>query len=418
MRVFDWLRRPVRFCFCTRRRAQLTVLLVAALGWLAWYGGEGVRANVAVADARMALARYDFPKARERLQSASRLRPQRPAVWLLGAQVARREGDPVEAKRLLGRYEALVGTSTPEGRLEAALQRAQQGEIESDVYFLLPLVDADDPATEQILEALAVGAVHVYHIDKAGFWLHHLLTRFPKNPIGRLLRAQMDHALGKRERAATMCRELLADFPNNWRARQLLAGLLFRAQQFAEAAAEYEEVRRQRPDDLSPLLGLARCRDRIGQMEDARPLMREMEERFSDNSDALLECGRFALLDNRAGDAERLLRRAVQLTPSDHEVHYQLGLCLERLGRADEARHHHERFKQIEADLLRLDQLLQAVVKTPRDPAQRREAGLICLRNGQTAEGLRWLRGALEVAPGDKATQDALANHSRNQGNP
>ena len=70
-------------------------------------------------------------------------------------------------------------------------------------------------------------------------------------------------------------------------------------------------------------------------------------------------------------------------SPYDHEVHYQLGLCLERIGKADEARHHLDRFKQIETDLNRLVALLRLVVNHPRDPAPRREAGLICLRNGQ-----------------------------------
>src|SRR5207302_1235336 len=102
--------------------------------------------------------------------------------------------------------------------------------------------------------------------------------------------------------------------------------------------------------------------------------------------------------------------------PSDHEVHYQLGLCLEQAGKADEARHHFERFKQVEADLVRLDALLKAVINNPRDPAPRREAGLICLRNGQPTEALRWLQGALGVAPGDKATHAALADYYFDQG--
>jgi Flp pilus assembly protein TadD len=276
--------------------------------------------------------------------------------------------------------------------------------------------DAGHPATEQILEALLVGSVQVYQFDRAAFWAHHLLTRFPRNPIGRLIRAQMDDVLGKRDSAASACRELLADFPENARAKSLLAGLLYRAQQFAESAELYDELRRKRPDDLSPLLGLERCRDRMGRADDARALVRELEERFPANSEALLECGRFALGDGRAADAERLLRRAVELAPNDHEVHYQLALCLQRAGKTEEAREHFDQFKRVEADLVQLDALLKAVVNSPRDPAPRREAGLICLRNGQSAEGLRWLHGVLEIAPNDKPTHAALADYYMSQG--
>ena len=373
------------------------------------------RAHLAFERAEEALARYDFAAAREHIRLAGDLRPRKPAILLLAAQAARRDGDVNEAKQHLRRYKALVG-DTPDGRLEASLQQIQVGDIESDVYDLMAKVDAGHPATEQILEALLVGSVQVYHFDRAAFWAHYLLDQFPKNPIGRLIRAQMDDVLGKRELAATECRELLADFPDNTRAKVLLAGLLFRAQQFEEAAELYDELRHKRPDDLSPLLGLVRCRDRMGRTDEARLLVQELEERFSGKSEALLECGRFGLTDGRVSDAERLLRRAIELAPSDHEIHYQLGLCLERQGKTEEARQHFERFKQVEADLVRLDGYLKAVVINPRDPAPRREAGMICLRNGQPAEGLRWLQGALEVAPGDKSTHAALAEYYMGQG--
>jgi tetratricopeptide (TPR) repeat protein len=417
MRAPDRLRRVVVFCFRTRRRAQLAVLVLAGTGWLSWYAVGAVRAHLARSDAERALARYDFPAARDRLELATRLRPHKAALWLLAAQAARRDGDLAGAKNHLARYQSLIGVITHEGSLEASLQRVQQGDIEYDLDHLMFLVDSGDPAGEQILEALAVGSIEVYRIDRAEFWVHHLLTRFPKNPVGRLNRARMDDLLGKHERAAEGCRELLADFPENDNARRLLAGQLFLAQRFAEAADEYEELLR-RGANAQALLGLARCRERTGRLDETRALLRELEERFPDNSEALLECGRFALREDRAGDAEPLLRRALQLAPSSDEIHYQLGLCLERLGRTDEARRHLERFKEIEIDLMRMDALVKAAVRTPEDPAPRREAGLICLRNGQTGEGLRWLYSALKVAPTDKATHRALADFYRSQGDP
>lgn len=407
---FDRLRRAARASFRTRRRTVVSVLFLLAAGLVAWHTVRITRGHFAFKRAEEALARYDFPAAREHAKLATDLRPRKPGVWLLAAQAARRDGDAAEAKSHLEEYKSLAGR-TPEGRLEDSLQHAQRGEIERDVYDLMAKADAGHPATEQILEALAVGSVHVYHFDRAAFWLHYLLREFPKNPIGLLIRAQMDDLLGKRDLAAAGCRKILEDFPDHEKAKTLLAGLLYRAHQFPEAAVLYEDVRRKRPDELNPLLGLARCREQMGQSDDARALLREMEERFSGNSEALLACGRFALTDGRADDAERLLRRALELAPNDHEIHYQLGLCLERTGKSDESRNHFERFKEIEADLVRLDALLKAVINNPRDPAPRREAGMICLRNGQSAEGLRWLHGALEVAPNDRATQAMLAEY-------
>lgn len=416
MSVRRCLRSAVRLGFGSNRRRALSLLaLVAAVG-SCWYAGRIIRSNRASAAAEEALARYDFPAARNHLARAIQFRPQKPALWLLAAQAARRDGDLTDARKHLVHYETLAGDATLEGTLEWSLLYAQEGEIERDVQDLMWKADSRHPATEQILEALAVGSIHIYDFDRAGFWLHHLLSRFPKNPLGRLIRAQMDDVLGKRDRAAAGCRELLQDHPDNWKARLLLAGLLYRAQQYPEAAKHYSELHERRPNELSPILGLIRCRERVGQSEEARPLVQLLERDHPGNSDAMLECGRFALLESRFGDAEGLLRKAVALAPNDHEIHYQLALLFERTGKPVEAREHLERFKSIEADLTRLDNLLKAVVRSPRDPEPRREAGLICMRNGQASEGLRWLLGAVEIDPGDKASHRALADYYLLQG--
>ena len=271
MRFFDRLRRAAYACFRTRGRAIASIVVLVAVSVLTWHVVRLTRAHFAFERAEEALVQYDFAAAREHAKLAADLRPRKPELWLLAAQAARRDGDSAEAKNHLRRYRSLAGT-TPEGGLEDSLQTTQAGDIERDVYDLMAKADAGHPATEQILEALAVGSVHVYHFDRAAFWVQHLLERYPKNPVGRLIRAQMDDVLGKRDRAAAACRELLADFPDNVKAKTLLAGLLYRAQQFEESADLYAELWRKRPDDLSALLGLARCRDKMGRADEARAL--------------------------------------------------------------------------------------------------------------------------------------------------
>jgi predicted Zn-dependent protease len=416
MRALDRLHRAVAFSFKTRSRALVAVLVLLGAGALAWYGVQALRAHRARTDAEEALARYDFPEARARLALASKLRPRESALWLLAAQAARRDGDLTEAKKQLDRYRAMSAKASEAGALEESLQRVQQGDIEHDLDHLMALVDSGAPAAEQILEALAVGSLEVYRLDKAEFWVRHLLARFPKNPVGRLMLARKDDLLGKHEQTADACRQILADFPENSGARLLLAGQLVRVQRFAEAAVEYEELLKRGAHEPAAMLGLARCREHTGRPDETRALLRQLEERYPDNSEGLLECGRFALKEDRAADAERFLQRALQLAPSENEIHFQLGLCLERLGRTEEARRHLARFKEIEADLRRLDTFAKASISSPRDPAPRREAGIICLRNGQTAEGLRWLRSALAVAPEDRETHRVLADFYRSQG--
>lgn len=411
-RLSDWLLVPVR----TPTRAVLSMAAVALLALGGWHGLGVYRFHRDEAAAREALANYNFPEAQRRLASCLALRPDDPAVLLLAAQAARRDGLLDEAGGYLHRYYQRVSRSTPEGALQGVLLQVQRGEVKENVRALIDYLEVRHPDSEQILESLAQGCVHVYRLDEASFWTKQLLDRFPGNPIGRLLDAQTHATLHHREKAVEITSQLVEDYPDDDKARLYLAGLLFTAHQYEQAAHHYRELHRRQPAELMPLLGLVRSLLTLERLDEAAPLLRELEEKHADNSDALLECGRFALRQKRPADAESLLRRALVLAPNDHEVHYELAVCLGQLGRTNESRQHQERFKQIEADLILLEKTVAAMVKTPNDPAPRREAGRICLRNGQVAEGLRWLNGVLDVAPDDKPTHQILADFYASEG--
>lgn len=412
-RLRTWLLYPVR----TPRRAVLTALLLAAAGAVGWYAERVVRFNRSREAAERALAGYDFPAARRRLAECVRLRPDDPAVRLLAAQAARRDGALDEAQAHLDRHRDLAG-STPEGLLEESMLLAQQGQVEQVVDYLMDLADHRHPAAEQILEALAVGCVHVYRLDRAAFWVQYLLQQAPGNPIGLLVLGETAETLRQRDRAMETFRKLVDRHPGFARGRLALAQALLRARQYEEAAGHYEVLHRDRPDDVVPLLGLARCLAVLDRVEEARPLMRELRERHADNSEALLAASRFALREGRPEEAEPLLRRAAELAPNDHEVRLQFGVALQQLGRAEEAAAHLERARQIEADLALLEKAVAAMVTSPADPGPRLEAARICLRNGQDAEGLRWLHGALQLAPDHEPTHRALADYFAAHGNP
>jgi Flp pilus assembly protein TadD len=399
-----------------RRWLLLAALLLIPAGYLSWHGVCWLRFRRDRAEAEIALAQCDFARARGLLAECLRLWPHDPATRLLAARAARRDGDVDAAEKQLDAYRLATRGGGAEKTLEWAMIQAQRGRVREVVDYLISCLDAHHPASEQILEALALGSVQVYQLDRARFWLEELQEKAPQNPIGRLLRAQTMESLGKDTQALEVYRSLVADFPRYTKARSSLAALLLRMQDYEEAAGQYEELHRQEPGQAQPLLCLVRCWDRLGRSEDARPLIRQLQERHADNSEALLVCGQFALAEQRPAEAERLLRRAVELAPNDHEVHYQLGVCLQQLDRPEEARRHVERAKQIEDDLVRLEKVFEATVRTPADPDPRLEAGQICLRNGQVAEGLRWLYGALEAAPDHKPTHAVLADYFASQG--
>ena len=357
------------------KRAFVLLIAVAGLGIGSWYGVRTLRFERARAAAESARAGFDFQKERGRLQECLRLRPDNPPLLLLAASAARRDGDLADAERNLGRYRELTAGTTPAGLLQETLLRTVSGPLEKDVEYLIVLADTPHPSSEEIFEALAVGSNHIYQLERTHFWVEQLSKHFPRNAVGRLIRVQLDETLGKRERAEEECRGILADFPSFDRARLFLASMLGRRQKYDEAVEQFEALRGRRPDDVAVLLGLVGCLERLGRLEEARPLVRELEERHPDNSEALLHVGRIAIREQRWPDAERFLARAVLIAPHDYEIHRELAVCLYQLSRPDEARVHAERSREIEADRAKLERLLAEVVKTPRRSRAARGGG-------------------------------------------
>jgi tetratricopeptide (TPR) repeat protein len=335
----------------------------------------------------------------------------------LAAQAARRDGRLDDAQqRLEGFHEARGDSPTPEADLQGELLQVQRGLVKEHVYALIAHLEHRHPQSEQILEALALGSAQVYRLDEASFWTKRLLEQFPGNPAGRLLDAQTRETLHYRERSLEIARQLVEDYPGNDRARLYLAGLLSRNRRYDEAVEHFRQLHRRDPADLVPLLGLVRVLLPLDLLDEAAPLVRRLEEDHPKSTDALLECGRFAMRQKRFADAEAFLSRALRQAPNDYEVHLEMAVCLEQLDRADEARGHLERFKQIEAEMKNLEKAVQAMVKSPMDPAPRLEAGRICLRNGQVEEGIRWLSGVLDLVPDHGPTHLTLADFYASQG--
>jgi predicted Zn-dependent protease len=166
------------------------------------------------------------------------------------------------------------------------------------------------------------------------------------------------------------------------------------------------------------LLGLARCRHRLGQLEEAQQLLDALLARHSRLPQAVGERGRIALDADRPAEAEGWLRQAVALAPDDRDALYALVQCLQRLDKAEEAHSLGQRLEKLRADLARLEVVLAAVTKTPNDPALRHEAGQICLRYGRKEEGLHWLQTALQLAPAHRPTHETLAEYYVGQGQP
>jgi tetratricopeptide (TPR) repeat protein len=397
-----------------RRRPWLGLLAAASLLLLGGGGAWAARqlwAEYHLRAARQALRHWDFKTARGHLALCLQVWHDRPDVCFLAARTARRAGFYDDADRLLADCQRLQGR-TPETVLEWAMVRVQSGDFAGSAAFLVERVKQDDPDTPLILEALALGYNEVYDLHSAAACLSQLLERQPDNAYALLWHGRVLSGMSYFARAREDYQRAVEVDPEYDDARLALAqNLLDHALKPDEAVGHLELLRRRQPRNLEVLLALARCYRQLGRTDEARALLDALLREHPDDARALAERGRLALAEQHEAEAEDWLKKSLQADPHAREHLYLLYECLSRQGKADEAAECLARFRRIEDDLKQLEKAINEVGHTPQDPEPRYRAGIICLRNGQDREGLRWLYGALEQAPQHRATHAALAEY-------
>jgi tetratricopeptide (TPR) repeat protein len=373
--------------------------------------------------ARRALDQYAFDEAQHHLDLYLKVHPRSAAAHLLAARAARRRDAYDEAERHLAACLRLDGMTEATAR-ERLLLTAQQGDLGDMEGLLTAHAGADDPEAALVLEALAKGYLNRFWQADALTCLNRLLERQPRHPPALLMRARVWERLalrGEAERDPDARRdyEALLELGPSFEARLGLAGTLYRLGRPWEALGEYEPLRRERAADPDVLLGLARCRYSLHEVDEARRLLDELLERHPKHAAALLERGRLALHAGQLAEAEEWLRRAADAAPLyDCEAQRVLCLCLEAAQKTEEARRCRERLREREVKALDVERLILRATREPRDVALRYEAATELMRLGREQDGVAAFYFVLEQEPRHAAAHEALADYFERTGQP
>ena len=385
--------------------------LALARGWDSYRAGRQWHA------AEDALHRYDLDAAAAALDRYIELRPRDPAGYFLAARTARRQGRFVEAGRYLGQSEQLGGP-TDATRLEWDLILVQQGQLDGVDARLRATIGPDHPDAPLVLEAMARSYLDAGRFPDAQQACDLWRSRQPENPWPWLWSgwiAERHHylhiAIGEYRRAV----ELAPDYVE---ARAALARVLLRQRQAAPAAEHYEWLLARNPDDPEALLGLAGCRVEQGRTGEAVPLLDRVLERNPFSYTGLYLRGKAALEQGDPVAAEDWLRRAVGEQPNEVEALHHLVSSLRAQRKDAEVDSLARRLDELRADLDRFEKALGMSSARPADAAPTREAGVIALRLGRTAEGLNLLRDSLRRKGDPRPTHAALAGYYRQAGDP
>jgi len=410
----------LRFLWARPRLTLLTVLLVT-LGAAAAGAWRWARHQLRAAEA--SLDRYDFDEAQRHLDLCLLVPGRGNAVRLLAARTARRRGAYDEAEARLAdclRREEM----TREATLERLLLTAQQGELTEVEGLLQGRTGPDDPAAPLVLEALAKGYLNCAWDADALDCLNRLLEREPRHWPALLMRAHLweNRALkGEAEHFTDALHdyEKVIELHPSFEARLGLANTLYRSGRPWEALSAYESLHAEREADSEVLLGLARCRYSLHDVDAARHWLDVLLEQHPGHAAGLLERGRLALHAGELDEAERWLSRAVATAPPyDGEALRVLCRCLQAAHKDEEADRCAARLGEREAEVVRVDRHVLQVNRDPHNVALRYEVAQELMRLGRERDGLAALFLVLEQEPRHGPAHAALADYLERTGQP
>jgi predicted Zn-dependent protease len=363
--------------------------------------------------ARADLEHYHNRQAIDHLQVCLHLWPDDPDVLLLTARAARRAGAYADAERALARYQQARGLDEA-GSFEQLLLSAER-HVDKVAEVCRGYVEKNHPDAPLVLEALVRGFLRQYRLREARFCLDRWLALHPENPQALYLEGQFhldyEHAVAT---GVDKFRHALRVDAEHEEARLGLAIALLEAKSFHEALEHLEYLRQRQPDNLRVRVGLAECRDGLGDREEAQRLVEEVLAEEPHFWPALALRGRLALEGGQLGEAEAWLKEAVAQNPGNHQAEYNLIVCLHQNGKDDEAEEHQKRLTQREEDLKRFNEIItQELGRRPHDPELHCTLGQLLLRSGYRDEGLRWLNNALAQDPQYAPARRALADYYR-----
>lgn len=393
-----------------RRWLAAGVLTIAAIG--IGLVAEEWRARRAFRHGLALLMAGDATSAREYLDRSQPFWRSDPEVDFRSAQAARRARDSAAAIGHLLDAEQ-NGWPTPAVEIERALIAADNGVPFTRLEAILRGGTTGDPVSARdAMTALTVGYVGQFRIVEAEGVTADWVARRPDDPAAWRARADVLERLVRREAARDAYARWVELAPHEREARLGLVRMLLETQAaVADILVHIDQLEADGGNDPDFLRYKARTQIVAGRLDEAAATLDRAIAGPSPHATALMERAKLDMDRDQPAAAVTFARRAVAADAGDPEVLYTLFRCLLQAGAREEATEVEARWKRVNADLTRVNELGKLISAAPFDPNLRREMGELFLRNGREAEGLRWLDSALAIRSDHGPTHRVLASY-------
>jgi Flp pilus assembly protein TadD len=371
--------------------------------------------------AKLELQRYHLEEGRRHLALYLQWRPHDVTAHLLAARANRQLGNFDAAEQHLMQAQREERITSQDVTLEWALHRATLGDLKLTELYLQSMAQTDADEAFLAYEALAEGYRRNYRVPRALAVFDQWLKRRPNDVRALLLRAYLWVQAKRAGNAVPDYRRALELEPQRDAAQRGLALCLTETAHWNEAAGYWEALQRRHPADTDVRVNLARCWGHLGQAQQAKQELLAVLQEHPDHVLALSSLGSLLLQEQQPEEAEKWLRRAVQVSPQDYQSRWFLYRALQRQDKTAEAESQLDQADQLEHRWQRLSKITeQQLLDRPHDAALQAELGVLLLQLGFEEAGRNWLLSALQEDPNCAAARAALECLDQNPaaGNP
>jgi tetratricopeptide (TPR) repeat protein len=313
--------------------------------------------------------------------------------WLLAAgsarearalleEVVRRHPDSAQALYTLGR--ARTAEDDEAGAVEAFQKACELFPYFGPAHYALGLAYRRLGQDERAREEFALYKANKYDIPGAGDRLQAELNELYTSPsylldLGTELARQ-----GKLEAAAAEHEKALAVDPRLARAHVNLISLYGRLQQYDKAQKHYQAAVGLDPDSAESHYNYGVLLTRWGKPREAEAAFRKVLALDPEHAEARNNLGDLLQRQGKWPEAEAEFRKAIESRPAFPQAHFNLGRILVNQGKYPEG----------------IEELRKALTNSnaESEPFYLYAVGAACVRAGDRAAGLRYLRLAREKA--------------------
>lgn len=249
-------------------------------------------------------------------------------------------GRPGEARELVGgmlrRDRNDPAALVLRGRLELAASRNETAV--ATFREVLELVEESSAPYRDALSQLVAALIAQRAVDEAATAVDTLLALQPRNPIARLMKANVEALQGDNDSARSRLETVIAEFPDYMPAHRLLGAINLDQGRVGQARMHLQQAVNANPEDQGARALLAEIYLREGDIDEARTLLAGSTGGAASDAVMLALAGRASL---RAGETDRaadLFDQSEENTSADQQQLFSLAAVYVGAGELERAK--------------------------------------------------------------------------------